>query len=127
MIAIILLDPSHRAHPLAGLIGCKFLLNMLSDGGYAADALRLVVQTSQPSWGYMVNNGEGTLWEQWTGSETKADGSRNHIMFGSAMAWFYQGLAGISLPDDATAVAWDQIRINPALVSDPGYSTPFSI
>lgn len=34
------------------------------------------------------------------------------------MAWYYQGLAGISLADESS-VAWDRIKIKPQVVFDP--------
>jgi alpha-L-rhamnosidase len=51
------------------------------------------------------------LWEQWNGTE-----SRNHIMFGDILAWFYKALAGIN-PDPA-APAFKHFVIKPNVVGD---------
>jgi alpha-L-rhamnosidase len=59
-----------------------------------------------PSWGWWIEQGATTLWEQWNGSE-----SRNHIMFGDISAWFYKALAGIN-PDPAVP-AFQHIIVRP--------------
>ena len=82
-------------HIDTGILGCKYLLNALLEGGRADVAYRMVAQKDEPSWGWWIEQGATTLWEQWNGTE-----SRNHIMFGDVSAWFYKALAGIN-PDPA--------------------------
>jgi alpha-L-rhamnosidase len=82
-------------HLDCGILGTKYLLHALSDNGRTDLAYKIVNQHSFPSWGYWVDQGATTLWEQWNGTE-----SRNHIMFGDVSAWFYRNLAGIA-PDDS--------------------------
>jgi len=73
----------------------------LSLNGRSDVAIALNLQTTYPSFGYMIQ-GDGndepatTVWELWDAD--KADpsmNSRNHIMFGTNGAWFYRSLAGI--------------------------------
>jgi alpha-L-rhamnosidase len=99
-------------HLTCGLIGCRFLLESLARAGTsgASAALSVATQETYPSWGYMLAQGEGTLWEQWKGDAHDPHGSRNHIMFGGAMAWFYKGLGGIALSPEA--VGWDKVRVS---------------
>lgn len=59
----------------------------LLEGGRAHVAYRIIHQPDQPGWIWWRRT---TLWEQWTGAE-----SRNHIMFGDVSAWFYKALGGI--------------------------------
>jgi alpha-L-rhamnosidase len=82
-------------HLDCGILGTKYLLHALSDNGRADLAYKIVNQHSFPGWGYWIDQGATTLWEQWNGTE-----SRNHIMFGDVSAWFYETLAGIA-PDVA--------------------------
>jgi alpha-L-rhamnosidase len=77
-------------HLDCGILGTKYLLHALSDNGRADLAYKIVDQHSFPGWGYWIDQGATTLWEQWNGTE-----SRNHIMFGDVSAWFYETLAGI--------------------------------
>ena len=74
-------------------------------------AYRIVSQKDLPSWGWWIEQGATTLWEQWNGSE-----SRNHIMFGDISAWFYKALAGINL--DPAAPAFRHIIIKPNVVGE---------
>jgi alpha-L-rhamnosidase len=46
---------------------------------------------TKPSFGWWIDQGATTTWEQWDGS-----GSRNHPMFGGAIVWFYRELAGMN-------------------------------
>jgi alpha-L-rhamnosidase len=80
-------------HIDTGILGAKYLINALLENSRADVAYRVVSQKDQPSWGWWLEQGATTLWEQWNGTE-----SRNHIMFGDVSAWFYKALAGIQ-PD----------------------------
>jgi alpha-L-rhamnosidase len=68
-------------------------------------------QKDLPSWGYWIEQGATTLWEQWNGTE-----SRNHIMFGDVSAWFYKALAGIN--GDPAAPGFKHFFIRPQPVGD---------
>jgi alpha-L-rhamnosidase len=98
-------------HIDTGILGAKYLLNALLENGRADVAYRMVAQKDQPSWGWWLEQGASTLWEQWNGSE-----SRNHIMFGDVSAWFYKALAGIN-PDPA-APGFKHILITPHVLGD---------
>jgi alpha-L-rhamnosidase len=98
-----------NGHLDTGILGTKYLLNVLLDNGRADVAYRVASQRTYPSWGLWIEQGATTLWEAWDGSA-----SRNHIMFGDISAWFYRALAGIR-PD---APGFKRIRIQPQLVGD---------
>ena len=97
-------------HVDVGLIGMKHLFRALSLAGRSDLAYRLLVNPTKPSpvasW---MKRGGTTLWEDWN------DGaSRNHVMFGDYVAWAYQYLAGIRLPEsDGSSAAFP----NPAQVA----------
>lgn len=96
-------------HLDTGILGTKYLLNVLLDNGRADVAYKVATQTTFPSWGLWIEQGANTLWEDWKGTD-----SRNHIMFGDISAWFYRALAGIR-PD---APGFKRIRIQPQIVGD---------
>ena len=50
-------------------------------------------QRDLPSYGYWVEQGSTTTWENWDG--IGSSGSHNHPMFGSGLSWFYRDLAGL--------------------------------
>lgn len=68
---------AHGGHLETGMVGIKYLLPALSAAGHVDTAMGIVTQTTWPSYGYMLNNGEGSLWERWGGAEHVDSGSRN--------------------------------------------------
>jgi len=89
---------------------------LLTNLGRSDLAYDLAVQTTYPSWGYMVERGATTLWELWQEKAGPAMNSHDHIMFGSVGAWFYNALGGINLGPDS--VGYQRIRIAPQIVED---------
>eukprot|EP01121_Diplochlamys_sp_Union-15-3_P007144 TRINITY_DN1797_c0_g1_i1.p1 TRINITY_DN1797_c0_g1~~TRINITY_DN1797_c0_g1_i1.p1 ORF type:complete len:940 (-),score=210.90 TRINITY_DN1797_c0_g1_i1:27-2846(-) len=84
-------------HLNTGIVGTKYLLPVLSSIGRTDLAYTIATQDTYPSWGYMINNGATTLWENWEGDRYTTYGSRNHIMFGSQSDWYFKVLGGINL------------------------------
>ena len=83
-------------HLSTGFLGTRWLCPMLSDHGYHELAYQLAVQTTYPSWGYMVENGATTIWELWNSdTEGPSMNSRNHFAHGVVGEWYYSHLAGI--------------------------------
>ncbi len=103
-------EKTHR-HIDTGILGAKYLLNTLLDNGRADLAYAIVAQTDQPGWGWWLGQGATTLWEQWSGAD-----SRNHIMFGDVSAWFYKALAGIQ--PDPQSPAFKHFYVEPQVVGD---------
>ena len=73
-----------------GILGAKYLPRVLADHGYADDAFEIITQREFPGWGWQVEHGATSLWENWNGVN-----SRNHVMFGDISAWMYRYLGGI--------------------------------
>ncbi len=84
-------------HINAGVHGAKFVLRVLSEGGYGELAYKMASAQDFPSWGWWLANGKTTLIENWRLDVTR-DNSDNHIMFGDIAAWFHRALGGIN-PD----------------------------
>jgi len=101
-------------HLSTGIFGTRFMLNVLSEHGYADKAYQIVNQRTFPGWGYMIEKGATTLWEHWDFSDDIF--SHNHPMFGSVSEWFYQWLAGIQPAPEA--VGFDRIWIRPQMVPE---------
>ena len=78
-------------HIDTGILGAKYLFNVLTANGKHNVAYRIATQTTEPSYGSWIKRGSTTLWEDWKGVA-----SLNHIMFGDISAWFYKNLAGIN-------------------------------
>ncbi len=100
-----------QGHIDTGIIGAKFILRALSENGRADVAYKIVNHKGQPGWGWWMEQGATTLWEDW-----KGEFSLNHIMFGDVSNWFIQWIAGIGL--DPKVAAFKHILIRPQPVGD---------
>jgi Bacterial alpha-L-rhamnosidase. len=99
----------HDYHLDTGIIGTRYLLDVLSKFERQDIALKIILQESYPGWGYMIQEGATTLWERWEKLTGRGMNSHNHIMFGSLDAWLYKNLAGIE-PIEA---GWKTFRLKP--------------
>ena len=86
---------------------------MLGTEGLEDLAGRLVARRVFPGWGYMLDHGATTLWENWKGSDNVY--SQNHPMFGSVEEWFMKHALGVSVAEDA--VGCDKVIIRPQAVA----------
>jgi alpha-L-rhamnosidase len=101
-------------HIDTGILGTRYLLDVLTANGAAETAYRVATQKSYPGWGYMIAEGATTLWERWEKLAGHAMNSQNHIMFGSVDAWFYRTLAGLA----PAQPGWKAVRVRPHPVAD---------
>jgi alpha-L-rhamnosidase len=101
----------NKGHLDTGMLGTYFLIQYLQETGRNDLLYTIFSQKTYPGWGYMLDQGATTMWEQWNGFY-----SHIHSCFASPGSWFYQGLAGIR-PDPA-APGFKKIIIKPAVVGD---------
>ena len=85
----------------SGFVGTCALCPTLSKFGLDKTAYNLLLQRSEPSWLYSVDQGATTIWERWN-SYTKEKGfgnvgmnSFNHYAYGAVGEWMYGFMAGI--------------------------------
>ena len=117
-------------HLSTGFIGTPLLAPVLARFGRVDVALRLLTQTTCPSWLYPLLQGATTTWERWN-SFTHEHGfgdagmnSFNHYAYGAIGEWLYAGVAGIDLdpeepgyrhvlfrPCPGEGIAWAEGRI----------------
>ncbi|HLF36244.1 MAG TPA: glycoside hydrolase family 78 protein [Cyclobacteriaceae bacterium] len=109
---------AHDNHLTTGFLGTPLLLPMLSDFGHHEIAYASAVQTTYPSWGYMVEKGATTIWELWNSDTERPEGmnSRNHFAYGSVGEWYYGYLAGIR--PDVNNPGFKRIIIRPMPAGD---------
>jgi len=111
----------NNTHLTTGIIGTKYLMEVLTKFNASALAYDLATQTSYPSWGYMIANGATTLWELWQHKTGPSMNSHNHPMFGSIGSWLYKSLVGIDQKEES--VGFRDILIQPQMVRDLRYVT----
>ncbi len=103
-------------HLDTGIFGTQFFFEVLSENGLHELAYKVVNQRTQPGYGWWIDHGATTTWEQWDGSN-----SRNHPMFGGGITWFYRKLAGMNA--DGKAPGYRNIVFRPQPADDITYAT----
>jgi alpha-L-rhamnosidase len=98
-------------HLDTGVVGTKYMMHVLTRYGHAEVMYQIASKRSFPSWGYWIEQGATTLWQNWDGSQ-----SRNHVMFGSIDEWFYNTLAGIR--PDPSQPGFKRVIIRPAFIDE---------
>ncbi|MBE9585947.1 family 78 glycoside hydrolase catalytic domain [Mucilaginibacter sp. JRF] len=73
-----------------GILATPLLLKVLSENNRDDIALKIMTQKNKPGFGYLLNDKNSMLWEEWSGR-----GSHAHPMFGSVVSWLYSALGGI--------------------------------
>ncbi len=101
----------NQGHLDTGMLGTYFMLEYLRKVGRNDLVCTMFNQTTYPGWGYMLEQGASTFWEQWNGYY-----SHIHSCFTSPDNWLYQGLSGIQA--DPAAPGFKNVIINPAMVGD---------
>jgi alpha-L-rhamnosidase len=105
-------------HVDTGIVGTRYIFEVLSDNEYPEIAYKMITQESFPGYGYMIKEGATTLWERWEKLESSGMNSHNHIMLGSVDSWFYKTLAGIT----ALSPGWESLRIKPFIPKNMSYA-----
>lgn len=103
----------HHGHLSTGIFGTKMLFDVLRDYNRNDVAFMIINQRDYPGYGYMIENGATTLWENW---ELPEQNSLNHPMFGSVSEWFYRSVLGINPRNGA--FGFDKIYIKPFIAGD---------
>ncbi len=111
----------HDSHLTTGIIGTKYVMELLTRTGQTDLAYDIATQTTYPSWGFMIASGATTIWELWQKREGPSMNSQNHPMFGSVGSWLYKALAGIEQADDSTGFA--KLVLRPRMVRDLFYAS----
>ena len=91
----------------SGIFGMAFTYEILNHYGYDEVIEKWLLQDSDVSFKKMLSNGNQALAELFIGEHM----SLNHAMFASYQQWYYQGLAGIQIQEDA--IAFDKIQLSP--------------
>jgi alpha-L-rhamnosidase len=99
----------HDFHLDTGILGTRYLLDVLTEYGFSETAFKIAAQKTYPGWGYMIAEGATSLWERWEKITGDGMNSHNHIMLGSIDAWFYRAVAGLS----CSGPGWSRILISP--------------
>lgn len=95
-----------KDHLDTGIVGTRHLFEVLCDNGLKDLAYKIINQRDFPSFGWWIEQGATTTWEQWDGGN-----SRNHPMFGGGIGWFYRDLAGL----EAIGAGYSSFNVRPVV------------
>lgn len=117
------LEVTRAWHINTGVVGLKFIFDVLIKYGYEDLAYRLINQTSFPSFGYQIEKeGATTLWERWEYlNNDKCFNSHSHPFAGSVDVYFYKILAGIGM--DEGSCGFKKIILKPVMSGDLPYAS----
>jgi alpha-L-rhamnosidase len=107
---------ANDGHLDTGIFGTQFFFEVLCENGLNELAYEVMNKTTKPSYGWWIEQGATTTWEQWDGT-----GSRNHPMFGGGLVWFYRNLAGMKA--DPENPGYKHIIIKPQPAGDLTFVT----
>jgi alpha-L-rhamnosidase len=99
-----------------GIFGTQFFFEVLAENGLNDLAYEAMNKKTKPGYGWWIDQGATTTWEQWDGS-----GSRNHPMFGGGINWFYRVLAGMNT--DPNYPGYQNIIFKPQAVGDVTFAS----
>jgi hypothetical protein len=105
-------------HLDTGIFGTRYLVDALAKIGRIDVAMTVLHQRTYPSFGFEIDHGATTSWEQWlysSGMET-----HDHAMFAGINASLYTELAGIKLTSPAYRTVTIAPQIPPTLASASG-------
>ncbi len=103
-------------HLTTGIFGTQFFFEVLAENGLNDLAYTVMNQRDFPSYGYWIEQGATTTWEQWNG-----ENSRNHPMFGGGIVWFYRVLAGVKASEKAPG--FKHFEISPMIPSELNHAS----
>ena len=92
-----------------GIIATEALIGYLFEIGEAQLAFDLLSNEKEVSFDYMARNGATTIWENWSGRD-----SRNHPMFGAVTKYLFMYLLGIRQSKESAG--YEEIVISPCFV-----------
>ena len=113
------LEVKCKGHLNTGIIATRYLFETLSMNGMGDLAYTIMNKRDYPSFGWWLEQGATTTWEQWNGRD-----SRNHPMFGGGLTWYSRVLAGVDT--DPAQPGFKHIIVRPIpskQLDDVRYST----
>ena len=117
-----------------GFFGTSPINPMLSEGGYAEDAYKMMTSTAFPSWLFPVAQGATTIWEHWDSytaengfGEYNSMNSFNHYSLGAVVNWLYEYVLGVRR--DNSSAGYGHFVLKPDLTGFKsacgGFETPY--
>lgn len=101
-------DEANGGHLNTGIYGTGLFFEVLCDNGMAEEAYAAMTKRDYPGFGWWIEQGARTMWEQWNGGN-----SHNHPMFGGALVWLYRKVCGVMADEDEPGYRHVTVRPTP--------------
>ncbi len=111
----------------AGDVGYRYVLRSLEENGASDIIYDMNSKYDTPGYGWQLAHGATALTESW---QAYGFVSNNHFMLGHLMEWFFSGLGGLRLNEQA--VGFKHFTIHPEVVGDirsanVSYQSPYGL
>jgi len=100
-----------KFHPDFGLLGSKYVLNVLNNTGNNETAFKMLNSVEYPGWGNWIAKGATSLYEDWDGAA-----SLNHVFLCDFVSWYYKALGGLNI--DETKPGFDNFILRPSFIKE---------
>jgi len=107
--AKLLADDLNENGLTTGNLCSRYILDVLTQNGYADAAWGIITNENYPSIGYMLQNEATTVWERFELKTDEGMNSHNHPMYGAMDYWFWAYLLGIK----PTKAGWTEFSVKP--------------
>lgn len=104
---------NNGTHVTVGEVGLPAVVNSLSTARYDNLLYDLMISTTYPSYGFLVDHGATSMTEYWDGP--LGTGSQDHIILDYGDTWL-TGLSGVKQAEGS--IAWQSIDFEPVIVGN---------
>lgn len=101
----------YKGHLNVGFVALEHFFTSLAKAGLNDLAYEAMNQRDYPSFGYWIDKGATTFWEQFN-----CENSEDHPFLGNCLTWFYRDLAGINA--DPAEPAYKHLIVRPKLATN---------
>lgn len=106
-----------KSEPLnTGIFGTDITVKILFENGFFDEAVEFLSRETYPSFGFIMNSGATTLWEEW-----QKPRSMSHPMFGAVTKYLFEYILGIR----RKGAGYDDVVIEPKTNETTGDVTGF--
>lgn len=99
-----------------GMIGLRYIFHALTSAGRTDLAYKMITSKSRTGFGYWVENGATSLWEEFADLDVRLGSSRNHHFYGDISSWFVQCLVG--LRPNPNCINTSEFEFLPSLIDE---------
>lgn len=102
------------------MIGLRYIFHALTAAGESELAYKIITDKGRTGYGYWIENGATTLWEDFKDKDDPFPDSKNHHFLGDISSWFIQELAGLKPNPNVEDISC--FEISPQFINELDYA-----